>query len=196
MRVRARAPRRERTLRERLLARYPALAPLTLRAVASLPVRWGPRRSVLVQSARSGWEAVSRGDFELLRLFYAPDAAYATEMPPQLRLPDSPLGGSFRGWEAIQEYMTNFLGAWSEVHFALSDVLLFRSGDRMVAFGHLHVRGLTSGVEVDIPIATLVDIENGVIARQQDYWDFADALRAADLDPTDYPDLGSEAPDR
>jgi ketosteroid isomerase-like protein len=138
-----------------------------------------------------GWEAVGRGDFELLLPLYHPEAVYATEMPPELRLPDSPRGGSFEGRAAIREYMENFNASWSMVHFELHEVILLAKGDKVVTLGRIHTRGRTSGVEVDIPLGVLVEVERGLIVHQEDYWRLEDALRAAGLDPADHPGVGT-----
>ncbi|CAN5554151.1 hypothetical protein BH20ACT15_BH20ACT15_05080 [soil metagenome] len=110
-------------------------------------------------------------------------------MPPELRLPDSPRGGSFRGREAIREYVTTFHHSWSEVHFELRDVVVLGEGDRVLTLGALHTRGLGSGIEIDTPIANLIEIKDGRIIRQKDYWDHVDALAAAELDPGAYAGL-------
>jgi ketosteroid isomerase-like protein len=133
-----------------------------------------------------GWEAVGRGDFELLMPLYHPEARYTTEMPAELRLPDSPRGGSFEGREAIREYMENFNASWSMAHFELHEVILPPSGDKVLTLGRIHTRGRASGVEVDIPLGVLIDVKRGFIVRQQDYWDREEALRAAGLDARDF----------
>jgi ketosteroid isomerase-like protein len=191
--VRPQPPREARTTQERLAARAPGLSRRVLSAIERLPVRSRLRRWVTVRACWMGWEAVGRGDFELLLRLYHPHAVYATEMPPELRLPDSPRGGSFEGRAAIREYMENFNASWSMVHFELHEVILLDSGGKTLTLtlGRIHTRGRTSGIEVDIPLGILVETEHGLIVHQEDYWELEDALRAAGLDPADHPGVST-----
>jgi ketosteroid isomerase-like protein len=52
-------------------------------------------------------------------------------------------------------------------------------GGRLLAIGTLRVRGRTSGVESDVPLAVVAEFRDGVLVRFKDYGDARLALEAA-----------------
>ena len=188
-----RVPRAEmrdaRNLQERLLSGVPGLLEGILATINRLPSGSDLRQSMIVRASMIGWAAYSRGDLDLLLLAYDPEAVYTTEMPPELRIPDGPKGGSYKGHDEIRAYIANFRAPWDDVRAELTDVLILEPGDRVVALGTLRARGPVSGVEVETPLANVVDLKGGRIIRQEDYWDHREALQAAALDPARFPDL-------
>lgn len=54
-------------------------------------------------------------------------------------------------------------------------------GDRIVAIGHLRNRGQASGVEIESPLAYVIDVKDGKAIRVRTYLDPKQALEAAGL---------------
>ncbi len=68
---------------------------------------------------------------------------------------------------------------WDEHRVEIQD--LIDAGDRVVIFQREYQRGKSSGVELVIDTAALVDLRDGRIVRLQGYMDRAAALEAAGL---------------
>ena len=54
-------------------------------------------------------------------------------------------------------------------------------GDRIVALGHLRIRGKATGIEADASAGWVVDIRDGRAVQISEYLDHAQALEAAGL---------------
>jgi ketosteroid isomerase-like protein len=54
-------------------------------------------------------------------------------------------------------------------------------GDRIVAIGRMRARGRGSGAEIESPVASVADLENGKAIRVRTYLDLQEALQAAGL---------------
>jgi ketosteroid isomerase-like protein len=86
--------------------------------------------------------------------------------------------GAYRGhagfekfWADTDENFETF-----EPQFELRDL-----GDRVLAWGTLHVRGSGSGVETDIPTGGIFEVREGGIVRWQDFGSKEEALEAVGL---------------
>jgi ketosteroid isomerase-like protein len=54
-------------------------------------------------------------------------------------------------------------------------------GDRVLTFGHFHVRGRESGVEIDSPIGWVHTLRDGKVLKAEGFLDPAQAREAAGL---------------
>ena len=112
--------------------------------------------------------------------------SYLDELDPKVELHLSlfaMLGGSstvFRGHEGVREYMRDLDETFAE--FQLVEISEIRDlGERVLAFGRLQGRGLESEVEVESPVAYVIELKDGRITRLEDFFDPAEALEAAGL---------------
>ena len=92
------------------------------------------------------------------------------------------LGGSatvYRGHEGVCELLREMDEALVEFHAVFSEVRDL--GDRIVAIGHLRIRGKTSGVPTESRVGYIADFANGKLTRARTYLDPREALEAAGL---------------
>lgn len=86
-------------------------------------------------------------------------------------------GGVRRGVDEIQQDYETVEETWDEHRIELEKVI--DAGDRVVIFHREHQRGRSSGIELEIEAAVLVDLRDGRIVRIQGYMDRDAALEAA-----------------
>jgi ketosteroid isomerase-like protein len=63
------------------------------------------------------------------------------------------------------------------VHYRLDE--LVERGGRILAYGAMHARGASSGVELDTGASWVVEVRDGKLARIEAFRDRAEAERAA-----------------
>lgn len=175
----AREVRRHRTLDERILVRFPALVPWLRAAIVRLPPHSRLRRAMLVRSVRQGYAAVNRRDFDLARTAYDPDCEYH---PEQAAFPDAdPVyygrDGLFRQFWGLQ------LESFDDVRLDPKEVLDL--GDHRLVTTQMSGHGTGSGVPVNQKLFQLFTVRRGMIVRQNDFSDRAQALEAAGLSARD-----------
>ena len=84
-----------------------------------------------------------------------------------------------RGHDGLLGYVRDLDEGFSVREVQFTD---FRDlGDRIVALGHVLGRGRESGIEFDSPYGGLAEFKNGKCIRYSDYFDHAEALKAAGL---------------
>lgn len=88
-------------------------------------------------------------------------------------------GRSYQGREGMETWFVEARETW-ESFLSFADDLR-DLGDRVLGLGRIEGRGLGSGVELDAPMAIIVDFRDGKIARTRTYLDQSEALRAAGL---------------
>ena len=86
--------------------------------------------------------------------------------------------GGYRGLSGIEEFITDTFEVFDkfELHSDYKDL-----GDRVLAWGTLHVRARGSGIETDIEIGGLFEFREGRIVRWEDFGSKDKALDAAGL---------------
>jgi len=115
------------------------------------------------------------------------DAAEREDVPAALDCLDSGLEwvplraateGAYHGHKGYEKFVADTNEAFEvfEPHFELRDL-----GERVLAWGTIHVRGSGSGVEMDVPVGGIFDFRGGRIARWQDFGSKEKALEAAGL---------------
>jgi limonene-1,2-epoxide hydrolase len=85
--------------------------------------------------------------------------------------------GPYRGLAGIDAFIADTLEVFEtfEQHPEYADL-----GDRVLAWGTIHVRAKGSGIETDIETGGLFDFRDGKIVRWQDFGSKAAALKAAE----------------
>ena len=161
------------------MVRFPGLfrrlAALTLRRLSP---RSRLRRTLLRRNVLSGWCAYNRRDFELMLVRYASQVEF--EFPPGQQTLG--LSGTFRGREAMAAALREQIEGWGSLEMELAYVLDL--GDRALALGFMHVRGGVSGVRLQGELGQLITAgPEGLAVRDQSWFSWEEALRAAGLDP-------------
>jgi ketosteroid isomerase-like protein len=87
--------------------------------------------------------------------------------------------GSFHGHAGIRRFLDD-----NEESFDVFDPSVTEwhtSGDHVVGIGTIRIRGKGSGIETEVPTASVMTIRDGLIVRWRDYVDRDKALEAAGL---------------
>jgi ketosteroid isomerase-like protein len=109
-----------------------------------------------------------------------PEAPIALVTPDFELVESSTLPGAARvsGPEGLRRYGAGWARNWSD--WELSEVEIIEvAPDQAVLVADLRLRGLRSGIDVERRWAYLMQIRNGKLARQVDFDDTEEALRAA-----------------
>jgi ketosteroid isomerase-like protein len=170
-------PRRSRNLEERFLVRFPSLVRRGALILSRLSPRSRLRRAFLRRMLVSGWSAVSRRDFELRRVFFAPDVE--SELPPGTQTLG--LSGVFRGQAKMEQAIGEFADSWDSWELVPAYILDF--GDRLLSLGFFRARGQASGVQLEQEYAQLVTVREGLVTRDEGWFSWEEGLQAAGLDP-------------
>jgi ketosteroid isomerase-like protein len=92
------------------------------------------------------------------------------------------LVGEWRGVDAMWGAMADYIRAFDDMRMEI-DELIEVDADRILALDRHMARGRASTARVEHELASLFTLRDGVIVRLVGYWDRADALRDAGLDP-------------
>ena len=124
----------------------------------------------LTRRAVDDW---NRGEFSgaKLRLYYHPTIEW---IPHRAETEGAFHGieGMERFWADTQEVFEKF-----ELHYELLDL-----GERVIAWGEIHLRARGSGIETDIPFGGLVEFLDGKIVRWEDFGSKDKAVKAVGLE--------------
>jgi ketosteroid isomerase-like protein len=162
--------RRHRSLDERILVRFPALAHRLSAAWARLPRDSRFRRVILARRVRQYYAAANRRDFDLLVTGYDP----AVEYQPAELFPDP--DPTYHGHGGIREVWRVLLDAFEDVRLDPEEIL--DHGDRVLVTTKLSGHGTGSGVSISQPLFQLFTLRRGLPLRQDDFLDSAEALQA------------------
>jgi ketosteroid isomerase-like protein len=88
-------------------------------------------------------------------------------------------GSVVRGRSAITQMYESEADAWDRQR--IEPERLIDAGDRVVVFQREYQRGRSSGLELVVETAAVVDLRDGRVVRIQGYMDRAAALKAAGL---------------
>jgi ketosteroid isomerase-like protein len=88
-------------------------------------------------------------------------------------------GTVVHGRSGITELYEREADAWDQQ--SIEAERLFDAGDQVVVFQREYQRGRSSGLELVVETAAVLDLRNGRVVRIQGYMDRATALRAAGL---------------
>jgi ketosteroid isomerase-like protein len=88
--------------------------------------------------------------------------------------------GAFVGPEGMRRFLADTAEAFDLFKATYPDIRDLGDG-RLLAIGTLRVRGRTSGVESDVPLAVVAEFRDGILLRFKDYGDARLALEAAGL---------------
>ena len=172
----AREIRKHRTLDERILVRFPALFPWLTAARRRLPRHSRLRRAMVVRGAQQGYASVNRRDFDLTLTQYDPGYEYHLR-GENMAFPDWDLGHV--GHDGFRKFWRQALEAFDDIRFDPEEILDL--GDRMLVTVQISGHGTGSGVPMNETVFQLFTYRRGLIVRQDDFSDRAQALEAAGL---------------
>jgi hypothetical protein len=164
--------RRHRSLDERIVVRFPALARLLAAWWARLPQHSRVRRLLLLRRFRRGYAAANRRDFDLLLTGLDHGIEYHSSELWQIDF--DPL---YHGHDGYLEVWRDVLESFEDVRLDPEELLDL--GDRVLVTTTLSGHGAGSGVSVSQPHFQLFTLRRGLVVRQDDFQDRAEALKAA-----------------
>jgi ketosteroid isomerase-like protein len=86
-------------------------------------------------------------------------------------------GSSHIGHAGMRRYFADLWETWENPRVEVEQC--FDRGDKVVMLGHTSGAGRLSGLEVNFPVASVVEVEDGLIVRYRTYRDWDAALAAA-----------------
>jgi ketosteroid isomerase-like protein len=141
--------------------------------VRRLPPSSRLRRWVVVRGVRLIYEALNRGEVDVLAARCHPEVEIHTARVET----ELDLERVYRGREGLARLHDSWGDAWEE--FRWEPVELIDFGDRLVILARQIGRGKGSGAQVELPHAGVVTFDRGWAVRIQFYWDWEEAERAA-----------------
>ena len=167
--------RSSRGLEERLALRFPKAAAILARRVWRLPRRSRLRQALLRRVVVLGWDAMNRVDLEFgLALYHEDVESIFDPRAVSLGLANS------RGREARRRTLSEVYGETGEMRFE-PDELIDLGDDRLLVTGRMTGTGRQSGAPFELDWANLWTIDDGLVVRDQQFGDRAEALEAAGL---------------
>jgi ketosteroid isomerase-like protein len=163
--------KQHRTLDARILARFPALIPHLLAAWSRLPRHSRLRRAMLVRLVRQGYATANRREFDVTVSAYDPGYEYH---PGQVALPDT--DPVYYGHDGFHKFWRQLLEAFDDVRLNPKEILDL--GDRVLVTIQMSGHGTGSGVSINQQLFQVMTFRRGVIVRQVDFEDRAQALEA------------------
>ena len=90
--------------------------------------------------------------------------------------------GAYRGLAGLESFIADTLEVFEkfELHFEFADL-----GERVLSWGHIHVRARGSGIETDIEIGGVYEFRDGKVVRWEDFGSKDKALEAVGLSEQD-----------
>jgi ketosteroid isomerase-like protein len=168
--------RRRRTLDERLFVRFPPLYRLFAKALTRRsPARL--QRAVRSLRVRRAYAAANRRDFDLVMVGMAPEAEYEYRPSPDFIAPDQ--DRVFHGHDGYLRMWRTWLDAFEDLRFEPEELLDL--GDKLLVSAEVKGHGAGSGVAVSERVFQLYELREGLVARQEDFVDRSEALKAAGL---------------
>ena len=126
-----------------------------------------------VEIVKRSFDAIGRGDVEGLLELYDRDVLFLPLTGTQVE------SGGYRGHAGVRAYFVEVADVWEQLRPYAEDIRTV--GDNVVVLGGCAVRGRTSGVETDTPMAWVATVRNGKIASHRGYRTNDEALEAAGL---------------
>jgi ketosteroid isomerase-like protein len=123
--------------------------------------------------ARKTFEAIGRWDIDALLALYHPEIEFLPLTGTRVE------SGGYYGHAGVRAYFDEVGEVWESMQPRAETV--HTVGDRVVVFGGCAVRGRGSGAVSDSPMAWVLTIRDGKVARHHGYRTPDEALEAAEL---------------
>jgi ketosteroid isomerase-like protein len=132
-----------------------------------------------VEVVARSFEAMGVWDVDTLIRLYHPDVVF---MPLTGTRVES---GGYRGHDGVRAYMSEARDLWDVLK--PSGEVFTDVGDHVIVTGRCLVRGRSSGAESNAACAWVVGVRDGLIVSHRTCQTYAEALRAAGLEPAEDP---------
>jgi ketosteroid isomerase-like protein len=129
-----------------------------------------------VQLARRHIDAWNRGDLDAWVELFHPNCEYISELIGRMEGSDN----VFRGREGVRRFWDEWHSVW-DITVEVSEIRDL--GDTVLTIGRNRARGSASGVNLDVPMAYVAEVEGGLTRRLRAYHDPVEALEAVGLSP-------------
>jgi uncharacterized protein len=123
-----------------------------------------------VEVVRAVYEAVNRGELEVANSFLHPEIEFHTYA-------HSPEAGTYRGKDAVRRYNEGLFGQFESIRFEVEE--LVAAGDRVVVVTTQRAVPKGSRQEIDVRLAEVWTIRDGLLAERRSYSTRDEALEAA-----------------
>jgi ketosteroid isomerase-like protein len=127
-----------------------------------------------IEVVRMTFEAIGRWDIDALLRLYDPEIEFLPLTGTRVE------SGGYLGHAGVREYFEEVAEVWEELRPRADDVRTV--GDHVVVLGGCAVRGRGSGAETDSPMAWVLTVRNGKVARHRGYVTREEALEAVGLE--------------
>ena len=125
-----------------------------------------------VEIVRRVYDAVNRGDYETVETYLHPEIEFHTYAR-------SPEAGVYRGKQSVREYNENLFAQFESIRFEVEQ--LVDAGDRVVIVTTQHAVPRGSGQEMNVHLAEVWTVRDGLLAERRSFTSRAEALEAAGL---------------
>ena len=133
-----------------------------------------PSRSAEIESLNNAYAALNRNDI----------AGFVKDFDPQierLEPADFPLGGTYRGIDAVKAHIAQGRATWAEGTCTPERFVV--AGDKIVLFIRIHVRLKDKTQWLDGEIGDVFTFRNGKVIQFRTFGEFHDALEWAGVRP-------------
>ncbi len=166
---------RTRTLDERLAVHFPSLLRFLAKRVLKLPAASRARRYLFVRRVCQGYQAVNRGDLDVLLAAYHEDATISFDSASGLVPPD--IAGEYHGHPGFRALWDGWRSAWDELH--LEPTELYDLGDGMLVKVRMTGTGRGSGAPTTMDYYEVYSFRDGIIGSHANYFDRGEAFAVA-----------------
>ena len=129
----------------------------------------------LVQLVEKGYDAWNSGDRSWVLDHMSPEVEWIT---PE----DDPDPGTFRGYEGVEHYWSQWRAAVGQLNFKIEEIL--DAGESVVVVARRQGKGEHSGLEISDRVIQVYDFEDETCVRVREYYDRSAALGALRGDRT------------
>ena len=166
-----------RTLDQRLVLCCPRAAAATRRLIAKLPPGSPLRQAAVWHAYRRAVEAHNRRDLDFVMRGFHLDAEYH----PYREVVEAGLAEPcYRGPSGYRTFVSIYEEVWG-VEFRLEPSELIDLGDRTVLLADMPTHAIGAGVRTTRKYASVSTLKDGLVIRQHDFLDHAEALEAVGM---------------
>jgi ketosteroid isomerase-like protein len=125
-----------------------------------------------VELVRRTYEATNQGDFDAAESYIHPEIEFHTYAR-------SPEAGVYHGKQAVREYHQNLWAQFESVRFEVEELL--DAGDQVVVGTTQHAVPKGGQQEIDVHVAEVYTVRDGLLAERRSYPTRSEALEAVGL---------------
>lgn len=164
-----------RTLDESLAIRFPRFMGFVAGRITRLPASSRIRRYLIARRTCQGFQAVNRGDLDLLLAVYHEDVTTVFDASGGFVPPG--LAGEHRGRDGFKRLFEEWQSAWEDLRVEPRE--LIDAGERLIVTVEITATGRGSGVPATLRYFDVYALRAGRISRHEMFADRVAALSAA-----------------